>query len=127
MATILIVDDNSTSRRLLSYILQQEKHIVVTAINGLSAIQCLDETSVDLVLTDLLMPGMDGLAFLEHLRADERFRTLPVIALTGSGKQQHYLRAQAAGVTKFLTKPVESDEIVATVNRLVQPQEILRV
>ncbi len=119
MAKILVVDDNSISQRLLSFILQQGDHTVVTAINGVQAIEQLKEADVDLVLTDLMMPKMDGLTLIEHLRADERYKNLPVIALTASVKEQHYSRARAAGVNALLTKPIESEVIIDIVNRLV--------
>lgn len=97
MAKILVVDDNTVSQRLLSFILQQGNHAVVTAINGVQAMEQLNEAGVDLVLTDLMMPKMDGLTLLEHLRADERYKDLPVIALTASVKEQHYSRARRPG------------------------------
>ncbi len=121
MATILVVDDHITSQRLLRFILQQDNHAVITARNGLQALECLECISINLILTDLMMPEMDGLAFLEHLRMEERYRELPVIALTGSSREQDYRRARAAGVTALLTKPVESQEILAAVNGLVPP------
>lgn len=124
MATILVVDDHTTSQRLLSFILQQENYVVMTARNGLQAIECLERTHVDLVLTDLLMPEMDGLVLLEALRADERYQTLPVIALTGSSREKDYRRAQAAGVTALLTKPIESHELLDEVKRLVKPEKV---
>jgi len=91
------------------------------ARNGLQALECLACISIDLILTDLMMPEMDGLAFLEHLRTKERYRELPVIALTGSSREQDYSRARASGVTTLLTKPVESQEILAAVNGLIPP------
>jgi CheY-like chemotaxis protein len=119
MATILVVDDYSTSQRLLSFILRQSNHTVVTAIHGLGALEQLAVSPVDLVITDLSMPEMDGLTLLQELRADARFQGLPVIILTGSAYEQDNTRARAAGATTFLTKPVESEELIATVNRLL--------
>jgi two-component system chemotaxis response regulator CheY len=119
MAIILVVDDYSTSQRLLSFILRQSNHHVVTAVDGLRALEQLTKSPVDLVITDLSMPEMDGLTLLQELRADERFRSLPVIILTGSAYEQDNVRAKAAGATTFLTKPVESEELIATVNRLL--------
>lgn len=123
MSVILVVYDHTTSLRLLSFILQQENYVVLTARNGLQAIECLERMHVDLVLIDLLMPEMDGLVLLEALRADERYRTLPVIALTGSRREKDYRRAQAAGVTAILTTPIESHELLDEVKRLVRPKE----
>jgi two-component system, chemotaxis family, chemotaxis protein CheY len=119
MATILVVDDYSTSQRLLGFILRQNNHTVVTAIHGLSALEHLAKLSIDLVITDLSMPEMDGMTLLHELRADPRYLNLPVIILTGSAHEQDNARAKAAGATSFLTKPVESEELISMVNRLL--------
>ena len=124
MAKILVVDDYSTSQRLLSFILRQHDHTVVTAIHGLNALEQLAKVSVDLVITDLSMPEMDGLKLVQALRADPQLMALPVIILTGSAYEQDNARAKAAGATSFLTKPVESEELIAMVSRLLaHPQE----
>src|SRR5215213_1315951 len=123
MATILVVDDYSTSQRLLGFILRQNDHTVVTAINGLGALEQLAEKSIDLVITDLSMPEMDGMTLLQELRANPQFQNLPVIILTGSAYAQDNTRAKAAGATLFLTKPVESEELIAAVTRLLAPPE----
>src|SRR3954470_579831 len=125
MATILVVDDYSTSQRLLSFILRQNDHTVVTAIHGLGALEQLAERSIDLVITDLSMPEMDGMTLLQELRANPRFQNLPVIILTGSAYAQDNTRAKAAGATLFLTKPVESEELIAMVNRLLTEPEAI--
>ena len=124
MATILVVDDYSTSQRLLGFILRQNDHTVVTAIHGLGALEQLAARSIDLVITDLSMPEMDGMTLLQELRANPQFQTLPVIILTGSAYTQDNTRAKAAGATSFLTKPVESEELIAMVARLLaQPED----
>jgi len=119
MASILVVDDHSTSQRLMSFILQQNNHEVVTALHGRQALERLAKASFDLVITDLNMPELDGLSLLYQMRADARYRTIPVIILTGSVHEQDNLRVHAAGATAFLTKPVGSDELIATVNELL--------
>lgn len=125
MAMILVVDDYSTSQRLLGFILRQNDHTVVTAINGLDALEQLAERSIDLVITDLNMPEMDGMTLLQELRANPQFQTLPVIILTGSAYAHDNTRAKAAGATLFLTKPVESEELIAMVARLLsQPEDV---
>jgi two-component system, chemotaxis family, chemotaxis protein CheY len=123
MSTILVVDDYSTSQRLLGFILRQNDHTVVTAVHGVGALEKLAEKTIDLVITDLSMPEMDGMTLLQELRATPRFRNLPVIILTGSAYAQDNMRAKAAGATLFLTKPVESEELIAAVNRLLAPPE----
>ncbi|MCU0489988.1 MAG: response regulator [Chloroflexaceae bacterium] len=119
MATILVVDDYLPSHRLFSYILQQHGHSVITALDGFQALERLGEYAIDLVLTDLAMPKMDGVSLLQQIRADERYTSLPVVMVTASGQERDNLRACSAGVSSFLTKPVDSEELLQTVQQLL--------
>jgi CheY-like chemotaxis protein len=116
MPNILLVEDSPVTQRMLSVILHKHGHHVIIAADGLEALQCLEFTSVDLVLCDLSMPKMDGLTFLRHLKVDKRYAHLPVIMLTASGWDEDYESAQAEGVSGFLTKPTSSHELIETVN-----------
>ncbi len=120
MATILVVDDHSVIQRVLSAQLRKGGFEVVTASSGQEALDRLEEMPIDLAITDIAMPEMDGLTLLKHLRADERFQTLPIIMLTGSGQDEYGLIAQAEGADEFLTKPTSSRELVETVNQLLK-------
>lgn len=119
MVHILIVDDHSTSQRLMSFILQQHQYMTTTAMNGREALECLAEQSFDLVITDLNMPEVNGLELLRQMRMHERYRSIPVIILTGSVQDHDQVRAHEAGAIAFLTKPVGSDEVIATVGQLL--------
>jgi CheY-like chemotaxis protein len=117
MATILVVEDYLVARRMYSHMLRKKGHTVLAADNGLTALEQMAETPVDLVVADLSMPEMDGVALLKHLRADERYRRLPVIMLTASGQEHDRLRAEAEGANDFLTKPTSSQEFLETIQR----------
>ncbi|MDP9316280.1 MAG: response regulator [Chloroflexota bacterium] len=119
MATLLVVDDNAVNLRMMGYTLQKNGHTIVTAMHGGEALERLAETPIDLVLTDLTMPEMDGMTLLKHIRTDERFQHLPVIMLTASGQDEDRHTARAAGASEFLTKPTSSRDLVDTVNRLL--------
>lgn len=119
MAVILVVDDHSTSQRLMSFILQQNGHQPVTAINGRHALERLAEQPFDLVITDLNMPELNGSELVEQMRADARYRGIPVVVLTGSVHEQDGLRPYLGKSMALLTKPVGSDEVMATVTRLL--------
>jgi two-component system, chemotaxis family, chemotaxis protein CheY len=118
MTTILVVDDYVSNHRLMDFVLRRNGYQVLVATNGLQALDQLTRASVDLVLTDLAMPKMDGLALLEHLRADVRYAHLPVVIVTASVNDRDARRARKAGVTDFLTKPVESEQLVRIVQQL---------
>jgi len=119
MAVILVVDDHSTSQRLMSFILQQHGHQPVTAINGRHALERLAEQPFDLVITDLNMPELDGSALVEHMRSDTRYHKIPVVVLTGSVHDQDGLRPYLGKNMALLTKPVGSEEVVATIALLL--------
>ena len=119
MATILIVDDSPVSQRLLGYTLQRHGYDIITAGHGGEALERLAEAPVDLVISDLAMPEVDGLTLLRRIRADERYRDLPLVMLTASGQDQDRLVAQSAGASDFLTKPSSSRELIETVSRFV--------
>ena len=119
MAAILVVDDDTISLRMLSYTLQKHGHEVITALNGRIAIGRLSERRFDLLIADLTMPEMDGLALLRHVRADPQLRALPVIMLTASGQDQDRLTAEAEGVDAFLTKPTGSHELLEVAGRML--------
>jgi len=124
MATILVVDDHSPNQRLLSFILEQNHFSVVTALNGVQALERLEESPVDLVVTDLSMPKMDGLTLMKHVRTDERYKQLPIVVLTASGYERDLVRASNSGANACLTKPIDSQELVSLVSQLVaQNQE----
>lgn len=120
MTTILVVDDHSPNQRLLSFILEQNDFSVITALNGIQALERLAEGPVDLVVTDLSMPKMDGLTLMHHVRRDDRYKQLPIVVLTASGYERDLVRASSSGANACLTKPIDSQEFVTVVNQLVE-------
>ncbi len=111
MAKILIVDDTVITHRLLDLMLSQDHHISFSAHNGLEAKALLSETRFDMVITDINMPYMDGLALLDWVREQGRFQELPVIVLTASGQEQIKESAVSRGATGFLNQPFSSWEL----------------
>lgn len=111
MAKILVVDDEPVTNRLLSLMLQRNNHTVWTANNGVEALSCLDKTSIDLMITDINMPDMNGLALLETLRSTQKHKDLPVIVLTAIGQEHMSQIATQKGASNFLTRPVSSWEL----------------
>jgi CheY-like chemotaxis protein len=121
VATILVVDDSHTMQRLLSLILQRNNHTIVTMDNGRDALTFLATSKVDLVVTDIHMPDMSGLALLDELRANEGTRDLPVIIRTSSIQEEVRRAASQKGASGFLAQPTSSWELKEVVNRCLVP------
>lgn len=120
MATILVVEDHVVTQRLLSKRLRDAGHEVSPAANGLEALALLEEGTVDLIISDIAMPEMDGLTLLRHIRSDERLAQIPVLVLTTSVLDLHRQEAMQAGANGFLEKPVSSWELEAMVKSQLQ-------
>jgi CheY-like chemotaxis protein len=119
MATILVVEDHPVTQLVLSKRLRNSGHEVVIANSGREALAHLAHSPVDLIISDISMPEMDGLDFLRRMRTNEATRNVPVIILTNSVLDQHRLAASAAGANGFLEKPVSSWELEAIVKQFL--------
>lgn len=119
MKTILVVDDYSVTQRVLGHILRLGGYTSLGAINGIEALEILEEEEIDLVICDIAMPEMDGITLLRKIRADARFQHLPVIMLTASGQDDDRVIAEDAGASGFLTKPTGSDELLNVVSEFL--------
>lgn len=116
-ASILVVDDYVVTQRVLSTQLRKGGYEVITAGSGQEALCYLTERKFDLAIIDVAMPEMDGIMLLEKLRKERHEQKLPVIMLTASALDEDRIRAQAAGATDFLTKPISSWELLDVVHR----------
>ncbi|MFL7794332.1 MAG: GAF domain-containing protein [Anaerolineae bacterium] len=114
-ANILVVDDEPDNLRLLAQVLARQGHTVRPASNGALALSSAQAEPPDLILLDLLMPGMNGYAVCERLKADERTQNVPVIVVSARGEAVDKVRAFSLGAVDYITRPFQSEEIVARV------------
>jgi adenylate cyclase len=117
--TVLVVDDKPQNIRLLDAVLSPKGYRVVSASSGTEALSALQNVNVDLVLLDIVMPGMDGYEVCKRIRADEGTAFLPVVMITASGDQEK-LRALESGADDFVTKPFNQSELLARVASLAK-------
>jgi CheY-like chemotaxis protein len=115
-AKVLVVDDDFRNIFALSALLERGHAEVVVAENGLDAITALERMSdIDIVLMDIMMPGMDGYETMRAIRLVERFASLPIIAVTGKVVQGERERCIEAGANDYVTKPVDTAELLESV------------
>lgn len=119
--TILVVEDNLDIQRYIQLILQDKYH-TITAVNGQEALHLLAHHHCQLILSDLMMPVMDGYQLLEKLKSDEATHHIPVILLTARGEMQDKLGALRIGVNDYLTKPFDEEELIARIENLLRNQ-----
>lgn len=122
MATrILIVDDEPRYLRLLEANLLTEGYEVVTAATGEDAVESFSATPVDLILLDVMLPGMDGFATCQRIR---QFSNVPVIMLTAKGEEQHRVRGLDVGADDYLVKPFSIMELLARVRAVLRRAQV---
>jgi DNA-binding response OmpR family regulator len=120
MATdILIVDDEPELRQLISFHVENAGYDVMTYPDGEACWNQLQQADSppELLLTDVMMPNMDGFQLVENLRQSDDFSELPVIMLTGRGKEADVVQGLDVGADDYLTKPFRSQELLARINR----------
>lgn len=119
MATILAVDDSTSLRQMVTSALQQAGHDVVEAGDGVEALDRARSTQVDLVLSDVNMPEMDGLSLVRKLRELPEYRYTPVLILTTESTPEKKQEGREAGATGWLVKPFDPEKLLSTVRRVL--------
>lgn len=121
---ILVVDDNASNRDLLSRRLQRQGHTVLQAENGAAALALVEKEPLDLVLLDLMMPGISGYDVLESLKSDLRFRDIPVIMISALSELDSIVRCIEAGAEDYLSKPFDPTLLRARVGSSLEKKHL---
>jgi CheY-like chemotaxis protein len=121
-STILIVDDTPSSQTLLSTMLETLPARVIQAMDGVEAIEHLEKEHVDLIITDIQMPILDGVALINEIKNRPEYDTIPIIVITGYSDTVSIDKAFKAGANDYLTKPLEQLEVMARINNLLRLQ-----
>jgi len=118
---ILVVDDSADNLAVISLNLQHQGYRVVTAGNGEDAISVATQTQPSLILMDINLPALDGLAATRRIRENEALREVPVVAVTAFGTEGFQRAAYDAGISGYLIKPLDLDRLNQLIARLLSP------
>ena len=116
---VLLAEDEPNIAESLAFLLERAGFTVDVAPDGRGALESALAAMPDLMILDVMLPGLDGLSVLKELRADNRTQTLPIIMLTAKGQQEDRDAAVAAGANLFITKPFANRELVGAVQALI--------
>jgi CheY-like chemotaxis protein len=119
VSRVLVVDDDAVIRNLLEVNLQLEGYEVSLAIDGADALTQVAAAPPDLILLDVMMPGMDGWDVAKRLKNDEIAAAIPVVLLTARAMRADVQRGTDLGVEGYVTKPFDPDELLAVIDRLL--------
>jgi two-component system chemotaxis response regulator CheY len=119
--TVLVVDDSVSLRQVLAIALRGGGYDVLEAGDGAAALELLDGRTIDLVISDVNLPRMDGIAFLRALKGKTDYRFTPVIMLTTETQQARKDEGRAAGARAWVAKPFQPAQLLDAVARLVRP------
>jgi len=120
MANILVVDDSSSMRQMVAFTLKSSGHNIVEAVDGNDALAKAKTTAFDLVITDVNMPGMDGITLTREIRSGSACKTAPILLLTTEAAADKKAEGRAAGATGWLVKPFHPDSLIATIGKVLR-------
>lgn len=119
MATILAVDDSASMRQMVTFTLKGAGFDVIEAVDGVEALTKAQSAKVDLVLTDVNMPNMDGITLVRELRGLPNFKFTPMLMLTTESAGDKKAAGKAAGATGWIVKPFNPDQLLNTIKRVL--------
>jgi len=117
---ILTTDDSGSMRQMITLTLQNAGYQVQAVNDGVEACRFLENQSVDLLITDLNMPNMDGIELIRRVRAMPRHRAAPILMLTTESNQAKKMEGKAAGATGWIVKPFDAERLVAIVQKVLR-------
>jgi two-component system alkaline phosphatase synthesis response regulator PhoP len=126
MVKILVIDDNEDIRELLRYNLQKEGYIVETAENGAIGIQMLKTFKPELILLDVMMPGMDGIEVCEYIRNNSDYQNTLICFLTARNEDYSQIAGLDSGADDYIAKPIKPKVLLSRINALIRRKGILK-
>lgn len=116
---ILAVDDSASIRKSISFVLSQENYEVIEAVDGIDGLSKAKSEKIDLFITDINMPNMDGIQLIKELRAIPEYKFTPIIALTTENQDSKMQEGKQAGATGWIVKPFTSEKLISIIKKIV--------
>ena len=116
---ILAVDDSASIRKSISFVLSQENYEVIEAVDGIDGLAKAKSEKIDLFITDINMPNMDGIQLIKELRAMPEYKFTPIIALTTENQDSKMQEGKQAGATGWIVKPFTSEKLISIIKKIV--------
>ena len=118
--TILIVDDSESIREVVNFTLENEGYNVLIGVDGKDALKFLDGKDIDLIITDLHMPVMNGIELIKEVRLLDQYKGLPILFLTTESQAAKKMEAKAAGATGWIIKPFVPAKLIAALKKVLR-------
>jgi two-component system chemotaxis response regulator CheY len=115
---VLVVDDSKAIRQSISFVLDQNGYQVTEGADGLEGLDQLNEGKVDLIITDINMPNLDGIAFIKKVRERDESKYTPILVLTTESQKTIMDEGKAAGATGWIVKPFSTDKLLDAVKKV---------
>ncbi len=120
MARILVIEDEDHIWKIIQYKLKSENHEPVWASDGLKALQILEEMKPDLIISDIMVPYLDGLQILKEIKKKDELKDVPVIMLTSKSQEKDVICGLEMGAQDYITKPFSPAELILRVNKTLK-------
>lgn len=120
MAKVLIIEDDEHIWKLIEYKLKKEKHDLVWACDGLKALEILETIKPDLIISDIMVPYMDGIQILKKIKTSDELKDIPVIMLTSKAQEKDIIKGLELGAQDYMSKPFSPSELILRVNKVLK-------
>ena len=117
---IMTVDDSNSIRQMVGFTLKRAGFEVIEAVDGKDAISQLDTTTIDMLITDLNMPNMDGIELIRELRSKPEYKFIPIVMLTTESQDEKKQEGKAVGATGWIVKPFKPDQLLAVIKKVLR-------
>lgn len=120
MAKVLVIEDDTHIWKMIEYKLKKEKHDLTWACDGIKAMEALEAAKPDLIISDIMIPYMDGLQILKKIKSMDDLKDIPVIMLTSKAQEDDILRGLELGAHDYMAKPFSPAELILRVNKALK-------